>query len=81
MGFGNIAWLADSFTFLDSAFLLFFFLTGCWVESRVAISALVLANFHSKESITLYFFDVKDLIYTYVNRVTKCCSEYIALIA
>ena len=80
MGFGNIAWLADSFTFLDSAFILFF-LTGCWVESRDAISALVSTDFHSKESITLYFFDVKDLIYTYVNRVTKCCSEYIALIA
>ena len=31
-------------------------LTGCWVECRAAISALVSASFHSKESITLYFF-------------------------
>ena len=31
-------------------------LTGCWVECRATLSALVSAHFHSKEGITLYFF-------------------------
>ena len=44
---------------------------GWWVECRAAASALISADFHSKERITLYFFGVKDLIYTYVNRVTS----------
>ena len=52
-------------------------LTGCWVECQAAVStALVSVNFHSKESIKLdIFFHVKDLIYTYVKRLTTCSSN------
>ena len=41
-------------------------MTGCWVECRAA------DNF-------TYFFDVRDLIYTYVK--TRCCSNDIPWIA
>ena len=56
-------------------------LTSCWVEFWAPVSALVSANFCSKERIISYFFDLKDVIYTYVNRVTRCCSDDIACIA
>ena len=54
-------------------------LSGCCVKCRAAVSVLVSADFHSKERISLYFFDVKAwYIYTDLNRVTRCCSDNIA---
>ena len=65
MGFGNVAWLAKNFIFLDCDQLS---LTGCCVKCRAAVSVLVSADFHSKERISLYFFDVKDLIHIYRSK-------------
>ena len=38
-------------------------LTRCSVECQATVSALVSEDLHSKERITLYFFDVKDLLH------------------
>ena len=56
-------------------------LTGSCVECRATASALVSTDFHSKLRITLYFFDVKYLIYKYLYTVTRCCSQNIAWIS
>ena len=56
-------------------------LTGCWVDHRAAASALVSTDFHSKLRITLYFFDLKDLIYSYLHVLTRCCSQNVAWIS
>ena len=45
-------------------------LTGCWLLGSMV-----------ELPITLYLFDVKDLIYTYVKSVTRYCSNYIPWIA
>ena len=65
MGFGNIAWLAENFTFLHS------------VQPKVWL----VAGKSAELLITFFFFDIKDLIYTYVKSVTRCCSNDIPWIA